>query len=66
MHQRKFRPVSAKPSLNFGIIDDPLESRISQDLLVTRYLENYVNDPKKTQKNLRAVKRFAKFNNNIN
>jgi len=58
MHQnRKFRPVSAKPSINFGKFDDPLENRISQDLLVTRYLENYVNDPKKTQKNLRAVRR---------
>ena len=58
MNNSKIRPVSAKPSVSFGKFDDHIEQRISQDLLVTKYLEEYVNDPKKSQRNSRPTKRF--------
>lgn len=61
MNNSKIRPVSAKPSVSFGKFDDHIEQRISQDLLVTKYLEEYVNDPKKLQRNSRPTKRFLSF-----
>uniref|UniRef100_A0A7M5XNG7 Doublecortin domain-containing protein n=1 Tax=Clytia hemisphaerica TaxID=252671 RepID=A0A7M5XNG7_9CNID len=50
MLTKKIRPVSAKPSVSFGKFDDPTEQRINQDILVTKYLEHYVTDFKKSNK----------------
>ena len=62
MSTRKIRPVSAKPSVSFGKFDDPTEQRISQDLLVTKYLEHYVSDAKKSNKtNNRSSKRYCQI-----
>lgn len=58
MNKSKTRPVSAKPTVSFGKFNDHVEQRISQDLLVTKYLEEYVNDPKKSQRNSRPSKRY--------
>ena len=50
MNSRKIRPVSAKPSVSFGKFNNHVEQKINQDLLVTKYLEEYANDSKKANR----------------
>ena len=61
--KRKNRPKSAKPISSFSVDRIPQNGSVSQDLLVARYLEEFVVSKEKNSKNAKpkSNKRFVNF-----